>query len=445
MEPALISLISVALLAVTLMVGAAVFSRRTGIATPLILLGIGIGISFIPSVPTISINPNWILAGVLPPLLYSAAVNVPVMDFRRNVRAITGLSVTLVIVTAVAVGFLLHWIMPEIQLATAIALGAVISPTDAIAATSIGKRLGLPERLVTMLEGEGLVNDATALVLLRSAVAAVAGSVTLWGVAIDFMFASLTALLIGLIVGFVTVTLRSRLNDPVLTTTVSFMVPFIAFLPAEFIGASGVLSVVVAGLVTGHRGGKVLAATDRISEHTNWSTVQFLLEHGVFLLMGLELRGLLMELNQDDGQIANTLFIGLLLAIAISLIRILFVIPQLTLLRRDEQKRLKRADALEKFQVHLDKVEPQSERMERRISRAQRGTAQRVADLAFIEKEGLTWRGSVIVSWSGMRGVVTLAAAQSLPENTPYRSFLILVAFTVAVLTLVGLGGLSRW
>ncbi|WGD37309.1 cation:proton antiporter [Lysinibacter sp. HNR] len=436
MEPTLIILI-----AVTLMIGAALFSRRTGIATPLILLTIGIGISFIPSVPTIEIDPEWILAGVLPPLLYAAAVNVPVLDFRRNFKAITGLSVTLVIVNAIVTGLLLHWIMPQINLALAIALGAVISPTDAVAATSIGKRLGLPSRLVTLLEGESLVNDATALVLLRSSIAAIGGTVSLWSVAGDFVFSAAAAILIGLIVGWITITIRSRLNDPVLTTTVSFMVPFLAYIPAEHIGASGVLSVVVAGLVTGHRGTKVLAANDRISEHTNWNTVQFILEHGVFLLMGLELRGLITDLDHSQGQLGNALLVGLILTVLVTLLRFVFVIPQMTLLRRDEQKRLNDADRLNEMEERLKKYEPQSERLKKQKTRAQRGVAQRSAHLSFIENQGLTWKGSVILSWSGMRGVVTLAAAQSLPAATPYRSFLIVVAFTVAVLTLVGLGG----
>ncbi|MFC4224417.1 cation:proton antiporter [Lysinibacter cavernae] len=440
MEPTLFIL-----LAVSLMVAAAVFSRRTGVATPLILLVVGIGISFIPSMPTIEVDPEWILAGVLPPLLYSAAVNVPVLDLRRNFKAITGLSVTLVVISAIVVGFVLHWIMPEINLAAAIALGAVISPTDAVAATSIGKRLGLPGRLVNMLEGESLVNDATALVLLRSAVAATAGAVSLWGVAVDFVYAAIAAILIGLLIGHVTVFIRSRLNDPVLTTTVSFMVPFLAFLPAEHFGASGVLSVVVAGLVTGHRGAKVLAASERISEHTNWSTVQFVLEHGVFLLMGLELHGLILELDHGKGELGNALLIGLLLAVLITVLRGLFVIPQMALLRRDEERRLQQSDQLDQFQARLETFEPKSKRMEKRKTNAQRGIAQRTADLAFIEKEGLTKRGSIIISWAGMRGVVTLAAAQSLPAETPYRAFLIVVAFTVAVITLVGLGGSLPW
>ncbi|MET1019607.1 MAG: cation:proton antiporter, partial [Microterricola sp.] len=174
MEPTVLGIIAVALI-----VGAAVLGKKTGIASVLLLLVIGIGIGYIPGVPPVDIDPEWILAGVLPLLLYSSAVNVPFTDFRRNLRAITGLSVTLVIVTAVISGLVLSLLLPGLGLAAAIALGAVISPTDAVAATSIAKRLGLPNRLVAVLEGESLVNDASALVLMRSALAATAGTVSL--------------------------------------------------------------------------------------------------------------------------------------------------------------------------------------------------------------------------------------------------------------------------
>nr|WP_235812694.1 cation:proton antiporter [Pseudoclavibacter helvolus] len=228
---------------------------------------LGVILSYVPGLPEIEIEPELILAVVLPPILYAAAVNVPVTDFRRNLRAITGLSVVLVVISAVVVGFLLTWLLPGLPLAAAIALGAVVSPPDAVAATSIGKRLGLPSKLVTVLEGEGLVNDATALVLLRSAVAAIAGSFSFVEIAGDFAFAAIG---IGVAVGLMTVGARSRINQP---TAISFVVPFLAFLPAESVHASGVLSVVVAGLVTGYKSARHLSAQDRISERMNWRTI----------------------------------------------------------------------------------------------------------------------------------------------------------------------------
>src|SRR3982751_2526844 len=166
MDYALVSVLGVVVVVVT-----AAFSRRLGVAAPLLLVLVGIGYSFIPGVPTIEVPPDLILMGVLPPLLYAAAINVPVVDFRRNFASITALSVLLVVVSAFATGFVLFILLDDLNLGAAIALGAVISPTDVVAATSIAKRLGLPPRLVSILEGEGLVNDATALVMLRTAIA----------------------------------------------------------------------------------------------------------------------------------------------------------------------------------------------------------------------------------------------------------------------------------
>ncbi|GAA3559697.1 hypothetical protein GCM10022235_29970 [Kribbella ginsengisoli] len=159
-----------------IMITASVFARRTGVAAPLLLVGLGIGASYLPGTPVIHVEPELILAGVLPPLLYSSAVQLPVLDVRRNVSLIAWQSVVMVIVSALAIGALVHALFPEISFALGTALGAVVSPTDAVAATAIGHRIGLPPRLMTVLEGESLVNDASALVVLRTAIAAIAAS-----------------------------------------------------------------------------------------------------------------------------------------------------------------------------------------------------------------------------------------------------------------------------
>jgi NhaP-type Na+/H+ or K+/H+ antiporter len=198
-------------MAVVLIVGVASFSRKLGVAAPLILVVVGLALSYAPGVPAIEVPHEWILAGVLPPLLYAAALKVPVIDFRRNIGAITSLSVVLVLVSALITGGVLYWMLPDLNLAAAIALGAVVSPPDAVAATSIGKRLGLPPRLVTVLEGEGLVNDATALVLLRSALAVAAGTMSgMWSGIADFGYAVVAAVAMGLLVGVVTVSVCAR-------------------------------------------------------------------------------------------------------------------------------------------------------------------------------------------------------------------------------------------
>lgn len=435
-----------AVLGVAIIVTVAAFSKKLGIAVPLILVVVGLGLSYLPGVPAISVPHEWILMGVLPPLLYAAAVNVPVVDFRRNFGAITSLSVFLVLFSAGATGVLLYLLLPDLNLAAAIALGAVVSPPDAVAATSIGKKLGLPPRLLTVLEGEGLVNDATALVLLRSAIAASAGGLSsIWDGVADFGYAVVAAVVVGLLVGAATVYIRSKLHDPVLDTAISFVVPFIAFIPAEELGASGVLAVVVAGLYTGHRAGSAFSAQARINDSVNWHTVQFLLENGVFLLMGLEIRFLVDNVNPELLTVGQSVLIGLAVTVLLIAIRFLWMGPMILMLRAKVGYAERRTD---RFRQLLDRVKAQGladDRARRRHVRGERLYRRRTADLTQLRKEGLSWRGGVILGWSGMRGVVTLAAAQSLPEQTPYREQLVLIAFTVAVVTLLLQGGTLPW
>ncbi|GGF01320.1 cation:proton antiporter [Mycetocola zhadangensis] len=436
MEYALLGLFGVLAIVVV-----ARFAPKLGVASPLILVVVGIGTSFVPGVPEIVVPPELILSVVLPPILYAAAVNVPLVDFRRNLKAITGLSVLLVIVSALVTGFALHLILPDLNLPAAIALGAVISPPDAVAATSIGKRLGLPPRLVTVLEGEGLVNDATALVLLRSAIAASAGAVSLGEIAGEFLYAVAGAIVIGIAVGFATVWVRSKLDDPVLNTTISFVVPFLAFLPAEELNASGVLAVVVAGLITGHNSARYFSAHDRIAERLNWRTAQFVLENGVFLLMGIELRTLIDEVEADDLSVPAAIGLGILASVMLVLIRTLFVIPLVALLRHDQRRAKAQGRYLDSALRRLDDPKIETPVSPERTVRVRRFLTRKRADVTFLTEEGLGWRGGAVLAWSGMRGVVTLAAAQSLPTDIPYRPQLILIAFTVAVVTLLGNGG----
>ena len=426
-------------------VAVAAFSRKLGVAAPLILVVVGIGISYIPGVGPIEIPPEVILSGVLPLLLYAAAINVPLVDFRRNLDTISALSVVLVIATSFGTGLVLWWILPDLDLAAGIALGAIISPTDAVAATALGKRLGLPPRLVTILEGESLVNDATALVLLRSAIAATAGAVTLWGVVGDFAYAVAVAIAIGLVVGFITVFVRSKLHDPVLDTAISFAVPFIAFIPAEEAGASGVLAVVMAGLYAGHNSARRFTPQARISERLNWRTLKFVLENGVFLLMGVEISSIVGHVKPEVLPLENALLLGLFMTVVLIVLRGLFVGPLLFYIRRRE-KRAEKSNL--RFGENLERVRQLTnlnERMIRRHDRLTRIYQRRSVDLEKQREAGLDWRGGAILSWSGMRGVVTLAAAQTLPKDVPYGPQLILIAFTVAIVSLLVQGGTLPW
>lgn len=440
-------LLTLAIAALMAIVVAAVLSRRTGIATPLVLLVVGIVLSLVPATPEFELEPDWILLGALPPLLYASAVQVPVVDLRRSFGMITWLSVTLVVVSALAVGAVVHLVVPEVSFAAGVALGAVVSPTDAVAATAIGKRLGLPHRLMTVLEGESLLNDASALVVLRTALLAITAGFSLGDAVVDFARAVALAVVIGYVVGHATVWLRSRLDDPVLTTAVSFIVPFLAFLPAEEAEASGVVAVVVAGLVSGHHGARRFSARDRLTERTNWLTLQFLVENGVFLLMGLQLESLLRDLDDSSSTPSEVLALAALVLALLLVLRVGFVAVQVLGERRQQPRLDAMRERLDQISEHVDSMADQggarvdSERGQRRMSQFRRRVARGRADVAYQESEPVTARGGAVLSWAGMRGVVTLAAALTIPPEVEERTLLITVAFVVAVVSLLVYGG----
>ncbi len=432
---------------IVVLVAVSKFSKQLGVAAPLVLVVVGVAASFIPGLPSPLEVPPWvILALVLPPLLYASAIQVPLLDFRRNIGTISALSVLLVIVTALIVGIVMHALLPRLDLADAVALGAIVSPTDAVAATTVAKRLGLPARLVTVLEGESLVNDASSLVLLKSALAATAVTVQLANVASQFVFSVVIAIVIGLTVGIVTVYVRARLDDPVLETAASFAVPFIAYLPTEELGASGVLAVVVAGLYTGHNAARRFSAQARIAERLNWRTVQFVLENGVFLLMGMQLLTIVRQVQHDDARLGATtaVLLGLGLCVLLLLIRAAFIVPLVLRLRARQRHA---AELGGRLSDGLDRVRrrpvPDDEGAHRRWARLTRYLERRSADVTEEAESPISWRGGAVLTWAGMRGVVTVAAAQSLPTDgsIPYRAQLILIAFTVALVTLLGQGG----
>lgn len=429
----------IAILGVLSIVVVTSFSKRLGLAAPLALVVVGIVVSYVPGTPDIELDPELILAGVLPPLLYSSAVEMPSQDFRRNLKAISGLAVVLVVLSTLGVGALFHTVMSGVSWPAAFALGAVISPTDAVAATSIGRKLGLPPRVVTMLEGEGLVNDASSLVLLRSAVAAIASSVSLWSVAGNFVRSVVIAVAVGAAVGVVMVRVRALLRDPVLSTAMSFAVPFISFLPAEELEASGVLAVVVTGLVVGREGPRRIAARDRWVESMNWRTIAFLLESAIFLVMGIDLKPLVDSVRADGYNVWHTVLLGVVAAVAVALLRLLFVVPLFAMLRQDQRNAADVRPKLDQWQDHprFEKLDQMSDRRRERIAeRVERMSA----DLDFKLNEAVGWRSAVVLGWAGMRGAITVAAALTLPFDTPRRPELVLIAYLVAVITLFGQG-----
>jgi CPA1 family monovalent cation:H+ antiporter len=394
-EPALYVLAIVVTVAVV--AGA---SRRFGFSPPLALVVVGVVASFIPGIPSFELDPDVVLFGLLPPLLYAAAIRTSLVDFAAAREALILLAVLLVAVTTVVVGLATWWVVPSITLAAGLALGAVVAPPDAVAATAVGRRIGMPRRITTILEGESLVNDATALVALSAATAAITSSVTPVEVAWDFLLAAGGGLLVGLAATWLLAMVRRRITDPVLDTTLSFTAPFVAFLPAEAIHASGVLAVVVTGLLLGHKAPKLQSAASRLAETTNWRTVQFMLENAVFLLIGLQIRPILEAVGDSDlgvGRIA--LICAVVLAVTI-LVRIVYVMATVWTYRH--------------------------------------GTAR-------MRAHAWGYATGAVVSWAGMRGVVTLAAAFLLPEETPQREVLQLAAFVVVAGTLLIQGTTLSW
>ena len=449
---------------------------RVRVSPPLLLVIVGILVSFLPFVPDIEIDPEWIIAGVLPPLLYSASVSMPSMEFRREFGAISGLSVALVVVSSVALGLFFTWIVPGLSLAAGIALGAIVSPTDAVA-TSIVKRVGVTPRIVTVLEGESLLNDATALVLLRSAIAATAAAVTFWEIVGDFVFAVSVAVVVGYVVGKANLWVRARVTDATVNTVISFAVPFVAAVPCEALGASGLVAAVVAGLVTGRGAIRSLSPQHRMSDVQNWRTIELILEGAVFLVMGLELSGIVDDLSNEVRGIELGARVAGITLLAVVVVRALFVFPMLGLQRRSYRRGASLKPHLTAMQERLvgdgepvDQAEPEAgeedpgpEDLEPgRRRRRPRGGADRalsaesrrrfrsrvrrkVADIDYFMAEPLGWREGSVIVWAGMRGAVTLAAAQTLPQGTPDRSLVIFIAFLVAAGSLIIQGATLPW
>ncbi|WP_344077297.1 Na+/H+ antiporter [Luedemannella helvata] len=387
-------LVIVGLTAIVAAVSAA--SRRYGVLAPIALVVVGLGLSFVPGFPEIHIEPEFVLVGVLPPLLYVAALETSVPAFRVNLRPILLLAVGLVIFTAVIVGVVTHLLLPDVPLAICLALGAVVAPPDAIAATAVARRIGLPRRLVTILEGESLLNDATALVLFKVTVAAAIGTaVGPLAVSKEVLLSAGGGVLVGAIGAVVTGYLHRRTKDPLLDNTISVLAPFIVAAVAERLHASAVVAVVVTGLYLGHRLTTLMSAASRLQMGAFWRVVKFLLEGLVFLLVGLQLREVLAALHTPVGT-AVGVTVAVLLTVVLT--RFAWMYP---------------ATYLARLVTGVRRRDPAP-----------------------------SWRVPTLLSWAGMRGVVTLATALALPTalagGAPYpRDLFVWLAFAVIMVTLV--------
>ena len=366
------------------------FAGRVGLSSPLVLTAAGLVLSLVPGVPEFELTEDLILLGILPPLLYATAVRTPLVDLRRNKRAIALLSVGLVLATAFAVAGVARLLLPDLPFGLALALGAVVAPPDAVAATAVARRVGMPRRVVTILEGESLLNDATALVTLRTALAALGGGVTLLEASWDFVVAVVAGAGMGLLFAQVASWVRKHVRDPVLDTSMSLLIPFAAFPAAEGVQGSGVIAVVVAGLILGHRSPEIQSAASRVIERVIWRTVSFLLESVAFLLIGLQLAGLLTGANQSELSNGRIATVCLAVLAAVIVVRMVWVFPA----------------------AYLARLLP----------------AVRAAEPVAPSPRDIT-----LVGWAGMRGVVTIAAAFTIPESAPNRDVLLAAAFAVVV------------
>jgi len=420
---------------------------KFGIAAPLILVVIGAAVGLLPFVPEVHIEPEWILGGVLPPLLYSAAVNTPTMGFRRDLWMISVFAVLLVAASAISVGFVLTWLIPDLPLAIGIAVGAVVSPTDAVA-TGIVTRSGVSTRIVDVLDGEALFNDATALVLVRSAIAAVAASVTLWDVTTDFLYSLAVAVLIGVVVGRFNVAIRSHIPDTASNVAFSLAVPFLAAIPAEHINASGLVAAVVAGMITGQRIPKRLSSEVRIAGAAVWETISHVLESGIFLVMGLQLYTLIQDIRVTSDNQLTAIEIGVVVISVLIAIRAAFVFGSVWLRARRSAGYAIQRQRMVEFTEHMNRVSAEQQAgtdrkpiNRRRWENFQDVMARRIADIDYLANEQFGAKHAVVLVAAGMRGAITLAAAQLLPVGAPHRSLLILIAFVVAAGTLIVQGG----
>lgn len=311
--------ISVFFIAATVVVIASL-ARRVNISAPLLLVAVGAAYSYLPGVAAIRLEPDVILLGFLPPLLFAAASTTSVVDIARDKRQILGLSVLLVLFTAFGVA-LVAWKLLEVPFAVAVALGAIVAPPDAVAATAIARKIGLPRRVVLILEGESLLNDATALVTVTTAKTIIAtGSITWYGISGNVALASLGGGAIGFVAFKLIAFVRGRVQDTVTSVAISFISPWIAYLPAEELHSSGVIAVVVAGLLLAHDAHLIQTPQSRVAERINWSTVTFLLENTVFLLIGVQARSIIDGVRNSelgDGRVVLTSLVVLVTVIAL--------------------------------------------------------------------------------------------------------------------------------
>jgi monovalent cation/hydrogen antiporter len=398
-----VELVLVSLLVAVAVLGAA--ARVLNVPYPIVLVVGGLGLGFVPGTPDVELAPDLVLVIFLPPLLYSAAFFANLHDLRRDLRSISLLAIGLVLATMCTVAVVAHAVVDGLPWGAAFALGAIVAPTDPVAATTIARRLHAPRRVVSILEGESLVNDGTALVCYRVAVAAaVGGSFSLLDATVEFVLGALGGVAIGLVVGWVISEIRRRIDDIPVETTISLLSGYAGYLPAEAVHASGVLAAVTVGIVLGWRAPQISTASMRLTGYAMWEVLVFLLNALLFVLIGLQLP---LILDGLAGESAGTLLLqaaAVSLAVILTRLAWMYTVPYVI----------------------------------RAVDRRPQQRARRTG-----------WRFRTIGAWSGMRGSVSLAAALALENDFPQRDLVLFLTFSVIFVTLV-LQGLTlpaviRW
>jgi len=402
---------SIVIFILAVMIGLSAIADKIRLPYPILLIIAGIAVGFIPGLPDIELNPNVVFLIFLPPLLYDAAFNISFQEFKTNINTISALAISLVFLTATGIAVIAHYLIPGMSWPLSFVLGAILSATDAVAAMSITKGLGLSHKTNTILEGESLVNDASALVAYRFAVAAVTGSVfVLWKASLEFALLMAGGFVIGLIMGrILAYILRFVKDNAIVTISFMLLMPFVTYLVAEELHVSGVIAVVVLGLGISRFSNKVFPEKLKTESRTIWDIIIFLLNGLIFILIGLEFPYIIR--NIDNELIPAYVGYAFIITIAALLLRMARVFLQ---------------------QVNLQNA-----------FRKKKG---RITEHALLD-----FNTSLIISWSGMRGIVSLAIAIGLPMTLgdgspfPQRNAIIFIAIVVVLFTLIGQGLTLPW
>ncbi len=422
----------------------AAFARWRGIPAPLLVTVVALAASFLPLFQDLAFDGHLLLTLVLPPLLYSAALDVSFVSFRRSMPQIQRLGVGLVLVTTVAVGLVAWWLMPDLTLPGALLLGAIVAPPDAVSAAAIGRKLGLPRRVMTVLSGESLINDATSLTLYRVFAAIVAGAaLTVWDGIWQFVLAVVIGVGVGLLFGVLVHQLRMRISDAVVIGSAGLIVPFGAYGIAEHLGGSGVLAVVAMGLFIGYQAPRT-GYTTRLQERPLWLSADFLLESFVFAYIGLQFPRVLSDLGAES--VGAVLGLAGAVLLVVLLVRPLFVYPSSWWGAWRQSHRVRRWERARERRPERGRP-PEGGRTGRRQGRKRPRTDEELRELVLDPR--LSWQENAVISWAGMRGVVTLATALAVADLTGLDQTashaIVVVAFIVTVGTLLLQGLTLPW